>query len=309
LIQLEEHLADKPDYWSERGWAELATDPTAAARSFDRALALAGDDVRALNGAASAAEAVHEDEKALALLLRAKKAHPEDLRTLLHFGSVCLRRDLTIDALDALEHAYKVAPENNLALFLYARAQIAFQQWQESHDLFTEFDRRVPKYPPAQYALGWLDIKLNRAAEAREHLERCVALDPAHADALYELGQLDYNEGRLADAERRLSAVLGKNPRHPKANIAMGDVLMRKSDLAGARARYEAAIEADPQSGPAHYKLSTVLMRLGQTDVADKERALGARLNADATKASKTVLVLADPDGRLLSGAKTKDDR
>ena len=223
-------------------------------------------------------------------------------------GRAILGGELEDHALDALERAYKLAPTNNLALFLYARVQLSFQQWQESHDLFTEFDRRVPNYAPAQYALGWLDIKLNRTAEAHGHLERCVELDPAHADALYELGLLAFNDGQLDDAEKRLQAALKQQPHHAKANIAMGDLLLRKSDLAGARSRYEAAIAADPQSGPAHYRLSTVLMRLGETELGEKERALGAKLNADATKASKTVLVLADPEGRLLSGAKTKDD-
>ena len=144
---------------SRRGRGELRPGPC-----------LAPDDVRALNGAATAAEAANDDEKALALLLRARKASPDDIRILLHFGSVCLKRDLTVDALDAIGKAYKLAPANNLALFLYARAQISIQQWQLAHDLLTEFDRRVPNYAPAQYALGGLDLRLNRNEEARGHL-------------------------------------------------------------------------------------------------------------------------------------------
>ena len=309
LKQLESALADQHEYWTERGWVELRLDPPAAAATFDRALALAPDDVRALNGAASVAESQKDDEKAVSFLLRAKKAQPDDIRTLLHFGSVCLRRDLTIDALEAIEKAHKLAPDNNLALFLYARAQIAFQQWQQSHDLFSEFDRRVPNFAQAQYALGWIDTKLNRTAEARQHLNKSLALDPKNADALYELGQLDLNDGRTHAAEKNLHAALSIVPEHAKANTAMGDVLARRGDLPAAKARYEAAIAADPKLGPAHYKLSMVLTRLHDNEGAERERTLGATLNAEATKASKTVLVLTDPDGRLLSGVKTKDDQ
>jgi len=64
LVALEQELAKEPDYWSERGWVEIATNPAAAAGSFDRALAIAPQDVRALNGAASAAEALQNDERA-----------------------------------------------------------------------------------------------------------------------------------------------------------------------------------------------------------------------------------------------------
>lgn len=308
LKELQNALADQHEYWTERAWVELSGDLAAAAASFDRALALAPEDVRALNGAASVAEAREDDEKALSYLLRARKAQPDDVRTLLHFGALCLRRDLTVDALESIERAHKLAPENNLALFLYARVQIAFQQWQRSHDLFTEFDQRVPDYAPAHYALGWLDTKLNRMGEARRHLEKSIALDETNADAVYELGQLDLNEGRLDNAEARLRSALERVPGHAKANTALGDILLRRGDLAGAKTHYEAAIAADPDSGPAHYKLSTVLMRLHENDRAAQERALGARLNADATKASKTVLVLTDPGGRLLSGVKTRAD-
>jgi tetratricopeptide (TPR) repeat protein len=303
LKRLEPSLSNSAEYWDERGWAELPDDARAAAASFDRALAISPGDSRALNGRASAAEAQGRDEEALSYLLRAKKAHPDELRTLLHFTSVCLRRDLSVDALRAVEHARKLAPSNNLALFLHARVEIAFQQWQESYNLFTEFDRRVPRYAPAQYALGWLDVKLNRPAEARAHLEQALALDPGSVEPRYELGQLELNDGNSERAETLLREVLAKEPRHAKANLAMGDLLVRQGKLEEAKRRYGLAIDSDPKSGPAHYKLSTVLLRLQDRERAEKERALGAALNAEAFKTSKVVLVLAEPDGTLLTGA------
>jgi len=303
LRRLEQPLAGQAAYWTERGWVELSDDPAVAGASFDRALAIAPDDARALNGAASAAEASHQDEQALSFLLRAKKVSPSDIRILMHFGALCLRRDLTVDALDALESAHILAPANNLALFLYARAQIGIQQWQQAHDLFTELDRRVPKYAPAQYALGWLDLKLNRAGEARQHLEQSVAIDAGQPDARCDLAQLDFDEGRLEDAESGWRAVLKAQPRHLRANIGMADLLLKRGDLQNAKALYETAIAADPESGPAHYKLSTVLLRLHENERAATERARGTELNAQAIKSAKTVLVLAQPDGRLLTGA------
>jgi tetratricopeptide (TPR) repeat protein len=302
LLKLEQPLHDQAAYWTERGWVELRDNPTAAAANFDHALALAPTDVRALNGAASAAEMQHEDEKALSLLLRAKQAQPDDVRILMHFGALCLRRDLAVDALAALEQARRLAPSNHLALFLYARAQIAFQQWQKAHDLLTEFDQRVPNYPQAQYALGWLDVKLNRLGEAREHLEKTLAIDANQIEARCELAQLDLEESRLDEAERFFAVVLKTAPQHPRANIGMGDLMQKRGDLPGALARYEAAIAADANSGPAHYKLSTVLLRLHQNERAAQERSRGTELNAQALKAAKTVLVLADPDGHLLTG-------
>ena len=113
----------------------------------------------------------------------------------------------------------------------------------------------------------------------------------------------------LEEAQARLQASLAKQPHHSKANVALGDIAVRKGDLPTAKSYYETAIDSDPKSGPAHYKLSTVLLRLHDTERAEKERTLGASLNAQSVKASKTVLVLADPDGKLLSGVKTRGDQ
>lgn len=298
LRSLESKLNGNAEYWAERGWAELTGDARAAAAAFDRALNLAPNDARALNGAASAAERMNNDERALSFLLRAKQANPGDVRTLLHFATVCLRRDLAVDARAAAVEARRLAPANNLALFLAARSEIAFQQWQTAHDLFTEFDGRVPNYAPAQYALGWLDVKRNRPAEARHHLYQASGIP----DAVYELALLDLSEDALDDAQSRLHMVLAKSPNHAAAHVALGDVFLKRGDLAEARAQYERAITANPRSGPAHYKLSTVLIRLNAMERATEERELGIRLNAEATRSARTVLLLANPDGTLLAG-------
>lgn len=303
LKHLEAPLAGFPDYWDERGWDELPKHPAAAEAAFSRALSLAPDDLRGLNGAASAAEIQELDEKALSFLLRAKRAHPDDVDTLVHLGTVCLRRDLTIDALSTLERAHNIAPSNNAALYFYARAQIGVRQWQKAHDLFTEFARRVPNFAATYYALGWLDIKLNRRAGARRELEHCLQLAPHSADPRYELAQLDLDDGEIDSAGKLLSTVLEQDPRHAKANVAYGDILLKRGNLDEARGHYETAIQSDPSSGAAHYKLSTALFRLNRREEAETERELGAKLNAEALKSSKTVFRLASPDGALLGAA------
>jgi tetratricopeptide (TPR) repeat protein len=307
LIRLEKALAEHPDYWAERGWIEMRDSPAIANTSFELALKLDDRNLRALNGAAAAAEAQKEDEKALSFLLRAKREHPDDLLTLLHLASLCLRMDLSVDAREAVARARRISPPNNLALFLQARTEIAFQQWGRSHELFSEFDRRIPNYGPTQYALGWLDRKLDRPGEARMHLQRSLQLDPGNAEARLEAAQLDLDEGKLEAAETHLNLILKQHPEHAKALLALGDVSMKRGDLVNAKSFYSRSIQADAKSGPAHYKLSTVLVRLGEVELAAQERALGIKLNSDAEKAAKTVLVLAEPDGTLLCGEPGKD--
>ena len=99
LRALEPALGQRGEYWTERGMAELASNPAAASESFDRALTIMPRNLRALNGAAWAAEKRKKDEEALSFLIRARAAAPHDVRTLLHFTLVCLRRNLGPDAI------------------------------------------------------------------------------------------------------------------------------------------------------------------------------------------------------------------
>ena len=296
LKALEGALANRSEYWEERGRAELALHAAAAAASFDRALELAPDSSIALNGAAEAAEMQGLDEKALALLIRARTAHPDDVPTLLHFAAVCLRRDLGPDAVAAIDRARRLQPTNNSALYLLARAHIALQNWQQAYDLFCEFTKRVPNYAPAYYAMGWLDIKLNRVGDARKQLEHCLSLAPDLADARYELAQICFDSGQVQEAQKLLNVVLQQNPNHAKANMSMGGLMMRQGNLDRAQEFLERAVRQDPTLAEAHYKLSILLFRKRDTEKAEREKATAAKLMDEAKRASKIQLTLILPE-------------
>ena len=300
LKQLEAPLSEASSYWVERGTADLAQNDPEAEASFARALQLDPNDLAALNGAASAAEKDGLDEKALAFLIKAREGHPSDVPTLLHFGTVCLRRDLGLDALDAAKKAYNLSPGNNYALYLLARANISQQNWQRSYELFAQLSQRLPNYAPAYYAMGWLDVKLDKTDDAKRQLEHCLALDPGLFDARAQLAQLHLENGDLDAAQQLFEKVLQQDPRNAKANSGMGALLLRKGRLDEAQHYLEAAIAADPKDGAPHYKLSQVLLRKHDTVRADKERALALALNSQAERASKAPLRLALPDGNSL---------
>ncbi len=296
LKSIESAFHDVSAYWDERGRAESLHDPVAAERSFNRAVELQPDDLSALNGAASAAEKQGLDEKALAYLIKARRANPNDVTTLAHFGSVCIRRDLGLDAVSALKRAHELAPLNNSVLYLLARANISLQNWQEAYDLFDSFSKRVPNFAPAYYAMGWIDRKLSRTDDARRMLEHCLALSPGMIDARYELAELELDDGQIDAAEKLLEAVLRQNPNHPKANAAMGDIMMRHGDLRGAETFLETAVRADPKLAAAHYKLSILFFREHNPQKAEAEKALAATLTAQANRTSKTQLKLILPE-------------
>lgn len=296
LKSLEPRLGNLSAYWDERGRAESVSDPAAAGQSFDRALQLQPNDVAALNGAASAAERQAQDEKALSYLIKARQAKPDDVETLAHFGSVCIRRDLGLDAIQALQHAHALAPSNNSVLFLLARANISVENWQKAYDLFDTLSKRMPDFAPAYYAMGWIDRKLSRTADARSKLEQCLKLAPKTTGAQFELANLELDDGHIDAAETLLRDVLREQPNHAQANTTMGDIMMRRGKLQQAQAFLQTAVRSDPKLAAAHYKLAILFSRLHQTEQAANERAIAGRLNEQAKHASKTQLRLILPE-------------
>ncbi|HEX4773194.1 MAG TPA: tetratricopeptide repeat protein [Bryobacteraceae bacterium] len=296
LKSLEAELSGSSDYWEERGRAELLSDAPSAQTSFDRALALAPDNVAALNDAATAAEKQGVDEKALAYLIRARTLAPNDPVTLTHFGAVCIRRDLGLDAQDALSRAYQLQPSNNAALYLLARAKISLQNWQQAYDLFEQLSHRASQFAPAYYAMGWLDIRLNRLEDARVQLKHALALDPSLGGAAYELAQLEFDDGQLDSAEKLLRTALAVHAGDAKANVLLGDILMRKGKLDEAETLLTAAVEHDPSLAAAHYKLSILFLRKHEPEQAEKEKSIASNLTNAAMQASKTQLKLVLPE-------------
>jgi tetratricopeptide (TPR) repeat protein len=296
LHSLEAALGNVSDYWEERGRAELVKDPARAEASFNRALELKPDSITALNGAAAAAEKHNLDEKALAYLIRARAVDPDDVTTLAHFGEVCIRRDLGPDAQAALAKAHQLDPMNDSVLYLLARANIALQNWQTAYDLFKELSARVPTFAPAYYAMGWLDVRLNRVDDARRQLEKTLSLAPGLTGARYELAQLALDNGELDSAEKLLEDILRRNPDDAKANMTMGDITMRKGHPDEAQMFFEKAIRHDPKLAAAHYKLSLLYFRKHEAEQAEREKTIAANLNAEANRASKTQLRLVLPE-------------
>jgi tetratricopeptide (TPR) repeat protein len=296
IVALEPALGNVPAYWEERGRAELPKDAALAEGSFNRAIELQPASVSALNGAATAAEKQGKDEKALAYLIRARSANPNDVTTLVHFGSVCLRRDLGPDARDALKKAHELDPANNTVVFLLARAKIALENWQAAYDLFEQFSKRVPGYAPAYYAMGWVDVRLDRTADARKQFEKALAIDRRMTGPKYELALVDVDDGQLDAAEGLLRAVLKENPSDAKANMTLGDIMMRRGNLDEAQRLLEHATQDDPTLGAAHFKLAAVYSRKRQEEAAARERGIATKLNADAKRESKTQLRLILPE-------------
>lgn len=296
LLSLEASLQNSADYWEERGRAEVSFGDAAAESDFLRATSLEPAKISAWNGAATAAERQGLDEKALAHLIQARSAAPEDPATLIHFANICIRRDLGPDAREAVEKVLARDPKNSEALFLLGRAYISTQDWQKALDRFGQFMVLRPDYAPAYYAMGWVNLQINKRDEARKDFKEALRLNPKYPDARYEWSQMDFDDGNVNAAANSLAALLRDAPSHVRAHLAFGDLLLRQDQTAQAADRFRRALQLDPKSSVAHYKLANALARLGQSEEAARERTVAAALISESKKTGRTQLRLVLPE-------------
>ena len=79
-----------------------------------------------------------------------------------------------------------------------------------------------------ELGFGIAYIHLGQDAEARDHLERTLSLQPGDPNAHFHLGRLDLKAGHAGRAAERFRQVLARQPDHQGALFSLGSALIRQ---------------------------------------------------------------------------------
>ena len=299
-------LDEKPDFAGAHMdlgmlYAEGGQDDEAA-NEFQRVLTLepGREDAIAslthgLRKQAAAALKTREPEKALALLLRARRASPKDADAAYEFGIVALRMSLFPDAIQAFKDVLQERKNDVNAVYAEGRAQMGLGKFQEAGDLFKRYVELRPEDASGHYALGLILRALEEGPEARVQLERSIHLEPLQTESYVQLGELDLAEGNLEAAAGRFGRALERNPKHPGALLGMGEVHYRKKLYEAACDFLERSVSLDSNSRDAHYYLGLAYARLGKTEESRRELALAGQLEQQDIERHRNILRLLDP--------------
>jgi tetratricopeptide (TPR) repeat protein len=115
--------------------------------------------------------------------------------------------------------------------------------------------------------LGRAYVTERRYDNAREHLERSVALNPTAA-ARVELARTYQAEERIEEALREVDEALSLAAQDPEALTVKGDILYRMQRHDEALQILEQAIASDPSMPQAHAEKGAILEGLGQAKPA-----------------------------------------
>jgi choline-sulfatase len=111
----------------------------------------------------------------------------------------------------------------------------------------------------------------NRAPEARQALEKVLALNPRSPTALRQLGELELQAADYGKAAQHLKAAVELRPDDAMAAFYEGQALEKLHDLAGARAALESSLKLLPGQFPARLLLGQVYLELKDPKAAEDQ--------------------------------------
>jgi len=284
--------------------------PDDAVPQFEEALRLDPErtDARASlvsvwHGEARAAAGENDLEKALALLLQARKENPKDADVLYDFGMVALRMSLFADAAQAFQAALDlpndvqndVRKDDGNALYGLGRAQMSMANFEGARVTFNRYCQVRPADASGHFAFGMTLEALQRVGEARGEFEKSIELQPAQTESFFQLGRMELEAGDLRAAEAQFNRVLKRDPHHAGALAGMGRSKFEQKEYEQAVDLLEKAVTANAGLREAHYYLGMSYGRVNRKDDSEKELAIASRLEHEEVEQHQNMLRIINP--------------
>src|SRR6266571_1531488 len=140
-----------------------------------------------------------------------------------------------------------------------------------------------------------LSYRYPRAPEqARDAIERAVALDPRNAEAHHQYGTFLTSHGEYAAAVGQYQQALTIDPQRGTTLTGLGMVSLRRRDYAAARDWLDSSLAVDPGFYPGYVRRAEARLLLGDTAAARSDAETAARLSAGDPLLGEAVLALVE---------------
>ena len=217
------------------------------------------------------AQVLHKkgDQDASELLyLNVLKLYPNHVEALQGLGLICFRTKRYTQALQHLNQALDIAPDN--ASLFYDRA-ILFQTQGEYKVAIQNYNLTLfldPYYTNAYLDRGLCFEALGEYDSAFKSYESALAVEPSFASAWYNKGNLLKTKGLFELAHHCYTVAIAINPDFWAAFTNNGLALYALKRYEEARANYDRAIDISPQTALIYYNKGNTLRSLGNLDLA-----------------------------------------
>ncbi|GAB6067968.1 PEP-CTERM system TPR-repeat protein PrsT [Methylothermus subterraneus] len=218
-----------------RGDAWLALNkPEQARREYEEALRLDPKAPHGKLGLAYLAVAANDLEQALKLVDDALQAAPEG-QAFSFKAELHKRRGQLKEAEAAYTQAIEHRRQNEIDRANRALVRIELQKLQEAEQDIEILKKTAPKLYLTHFAEGYLKIAQGQLKEAKEPLDRALALNENYPFTLFYLGLVALSENQLQQADAYLSRFARLFPGSPQAHLLQAAVKYRQKDFQAAR--------------------------------------------------------------------------
>jgi Flp pilus assembly protein TadD len=175
------------------------------------------------------------------------RERPDMPMTLLHLAQLERENGNLDAAIDALQQALALVPENVEAVAMLGASLTQAGRPAEAVALLEPFARREPADVDVLTARAIALAKLRRFDEARTELSRARLEDPSNGRLLLEAGTIDLMAGERDRAREAWNTALGLNPNLARAHTSLAVLSLEERRPGDAVAHLKAAGALDPR--------------------------------------------------------------
>jgi tetratricopeptide (TPR) repeat protein len=283
---------------------ETAGQLEAARDLYERALLLRPRNPAAQAGMASASErlslqqlADRDQDAALATLIRAQQAEPDNQRILYDLGILEDQMKLYLDSAATLEHLVALKPAEPGAYYALGRTDLDLGQLELAEKAFETYLQARPQDASAHFGLGKIYAQGLQFDKAEKEFQQSLRIQPKQVETYYELGQLSLQQDRYEAAMANFTKALERDPHHGGALVGLGTACFKTKQYDLAKKWLQKAIAVAPDYQPGHYYLGLTLARLGDSADSRQELDLAATLAERDNEQAASRLRLQSPGG------------
>ncbi|MFN2413932.1 MAG: tetratricopeptide repeat protein [Pyrinomonadaceae bacterium] len=266
-----------------------------AAESYQRALRADARHVEANYGIGVAYLNLKQTNEALAAFANviAAQPNPRVREALINVASIRLALGNYQEAAVALEQAGALGDLGPAGHYFLGKAYL--QLGGEDAKALASLRRAIPEPQfalDANYSVGFLLLRQNKAREAVAPLEQAVRLDARHAPSQMLLGHAYLAADRAADGLSALRASAALAPNQFFTQLGLGYAHLQLYNNEESVAAFTAASRLQPQSPEALAGLASVYTRMTRYREAEDALARAAALKPDGVEALMSLCVL-----------------
>jgi tetratricopeptide (TPR) repeat protein len=182
------------------------------------------------------------------------------------------------EAMRVISRLYDQPADSPPAHLIFARTLLL-----EGLDLVAEREarealRQSPTLPEAHFVLGQAALYRADLPKAIAEFQAELELNPGYAPAFSRLGEAYFRVGRWDDAQNAAQRSIWLDSTSAESYVLLGKVLLHRKEFAPTLRVMQRAISIDPNNYTAHHLLSQAYRETGQSELAEREMKIAARL-------------------------------